>query len=77
MKIPQLNTESHWISLSDMMTGLMIIFLFVAVSYMSRIQKTQKAVDNLTKNYLETRKAIETELKKNYCPTGHNSGKIR
>jgi outer membrane protein OmpA-like peptidoglycan-associated protein len=63
MKIPKLNTESHWISLSDMMTGLMIIFLFVAVSYMSKIQKTQTAVDNLTKNYLEKRKAIEAALR--------------
>ena len=27
-------TEEHWISISDVMAGLMVIFLFIAISYM-------------------------------------------
>ncbi len=33
---PTQNTETHWVSLSDMMTGLMIIFLFIAIAYMQQ-----------------------------------------
>ncbi len=62
MKIPKLNTESHWISLSDMMTGLMIIFLFVAVSYMSKIQKTQKRTEELTEKYVNMRDSLRKDL---------------
>ena len=28
-----------WLSVSDLMTGLMVIFLFVAIAYISRVQK--------------------------------------
>ena len=32
----QQDTEEHWISISDMMAGLMVIFLFIAISYIQR-----------------------------------------
>ena len=28
--------ETHWIPLSDLMTGLMVLFLLIAVTYMMR-----------------------------------------
>ena len=28
-----------WMSVSDLMTGLMVIFLFVAIAYISRVNK--------------------------------------
>ena len=30
-------TEEHWVSISDVMAGLMVIFLFIAISYMKNI----------------------------------------
>lgn len=33
------NNESHWISLSDMMTGLMLVFLLIAILFMQQYQK--------------------------------------
>ena len=33
-----------WMSVSDLMTGLMIIFLFVAVSYMVKVQDNQSVL---------------------------------
>ena len=33
---------SEWISISDMMAGVMMIFLLIAVSYMVVISKTEK-----------------------------------
>ena len=31
-------TEEHWVSISDVMAGLMVIFLFIAISYMLNIR---------------------------------------
>lgn len=33
------NNESHWISLSDMMTGLILVFLLIAILFMQQYQK--------------------------------------
>ena len=33
---------SHWLSISDLMSGLMIVFLFIAISYMYNIHKIAK-----------------------------------
>lgn len=32
--------ESHWISLSDMMTSLMMVFLFISILYMYQVQSS-------------------------------------
>ena len=31
-------TEEHWVSISDVMTGLMVIFLFIAIGYMLSVR---------------------------------------
>jgi len=33
--------ESNWISFSDVMTGLMVVFMFIALSYIMEVQKKQ------------------------------------
>ena len=39
-------TEKHWVSISDVMAGLMVIFLFIAISYMVNAnQKTERFAD--------------------------------
>jgi outer membrane protein OmpA-like peptidoglycan-associated protein len=35
-------TDNIWSSLSDMMTGLMVIFLFISVAYMVKLQEERK-----------------------------------
>jgi outer membrane protein OmpA-like peptidoglycan-associated protein len=47
--------ESHWLSISDLMSGLMMVFLFIAVSYMYHIQK-------IAKNYAQTKQEIYKAL---------------
>jgi outer membrane protein OmpA-like peptidoglycan-associated protein len=50
MKVSQLvrpvkspnNTEDHWIPLSDLMTGLMMIFMLVAVIFMVQVEAQRK-----------------------------------
>ena len=41
------DTEEHWISISDMMAGLMVIFLFIAISYMLHVQAEKEKLRKL------------------------------
>lgn len=36
--------ENNWISISDIMTGLMVVFMFLAISYMIKVQNSQKVI---------------------------------
>ena len=47
-----------WLSVSDLMTGLMIIFLFIAIAYISRVKKNQ----NVLTEYVETKTQLHDKL---------------
>jgi len=47
-----------WMSVSDLMTGLMVIFLFVAVAYMIQVQENQSVLTD----YVDTRKKLHERL---------------
>ena len=51
-----------WMSVSDLMTGLMVIFLFIAVAYMSQVSKNQSVLTE----YVETKQKLHDKLKKQY-----------
>lgn len=42
--------ESHWIPLADLMTGLMMIFMLVAILYMSRINQVASDYQDVKNN---------------------------
>ncbi len=42
--------ESHWIPLSDLITGLMVIFLLIALSYMMRAWQPGRPASNYVMN---------------------------
>ena len=47
-----------WMSVSDLMTGLMIIFLFIAIAYMIEVEKNQ----NVLVDYVETKTKLHDKL---------------
>ena len=47
-----------WMSVSDLMTGLMVIFLFIAVAYMSQLSKNQCVLTE----YVETKQKLHDKL---------------
>lgn len=51
-----------WLSVSDLMTGLMVIFLFVAIAYISRVQKSQSVLTD----YVETKNKLHNKLVKEF-----------
>lgn len=56
-----MSKSNVWMSVSDLMTGLMVIFLFVAISYMVEVQKNQSVIVDYqdTKNKLHERLVSE------------------
>ena len=51
----QVKADEHWMSVSDLMAGLMVVFLFIAVFYI-------KAITQPLTNYEETREEIYQAL---------------
>jgi outer membrane protein OmpA-like peptidoglycan-associated protein len=58
--------ENYWISLSDIMTGLMVIFLFIALSYMRQIKQDQENQNRLLEEYQDTYVALYDTLKQEF-----------
>ncbi|WAC39356.1 hypothetical protein [Pedobacter sp. SL55] len=56
--------ESHWIPLADLMTVLMVIFLFMSISYMALVEKRQKEQNQIFKDYEESKVSLYNELNK-------------
>ncbi|TRX45344.1 OmpA family protein [Fulvivirga sp. M361] len=58
--------ESNWISFSDIMTGLMVIFMFIAISYIVEVQKKQKERDVIFEEFKATKEQLYSELEKTF-----------
>ncbi len=59
------NAEHHWLSVSDMMAGLMIIFLFVAIGYIRPIVRIATAFDQTEQDlYEKLNEEFKTDLER-------------
>jgi outer membrane protein OmpA-like peptidoglycan-associated protein len=54
--------ESHWIPLSDLMTGLMVMFLLIAVTFMMRVEADAYRVRQVAVAYSEIKDALFEDL---------------
>lgn len=61
-KIKTVSREDHWISLSDMMTSLMIVFLLISVIYMIKVQDSVR----VPQIYKETMQGLSKALNKEF-----------
>lgn len=59
---PRSTDESVWISSSDLMSGLMIIFLFISVAFIRQEAPTVLGNEEFSENYLKNIFAIEREV---------------
>lgn len=50
--------QNVWMSVSDLMTGLMVIFLFIAVAYMIQVKENQTVLTD----YVETKTKLHDKL---------------
>jgi len=58
--------DSQWMSISDMMSGLMLVFMFIAISFMIQIQEDKAKIENIAKTYYEDKEALNKALKKEF-----------
>jgi outer membrane protein OmpA-like peptidoglycan-associated protein len=56
------SNESNWRSFSDVMTGLMVIFMFIAISYILEAQKRENEVNDIIEQYKITQQQIYNDL---------------
>ena len=54
--------DNFWIPYADLMTVLMVIFLFISLAYMGLVQFQKKQQDEIFEEYRQTKEAIYTEL---------------
>ena len=58
--------NNSWISFSDLMTGLMVIFMFIAIAYMQETQKKQVERDQLFEEFKITKQELYEELERTF-----------
>lgn len=58
--------ENHWISISDMMSALMIIFLFIAISFMIKVNEQKKDMDKIIRESKQVKIEIYEALNKEF-----------
>ncbi|WKN33795.1 OmpA family protein [Porifericola rhodea] len=58
--------ESQWISISDLMSVLMMIFLFIAISYMINVMEEQERIKEIAVAYNELQDQLYQDLNKEF-----------
>jgi len=56
-------TEDFWPSISDLMSGLMIIFLFISVSFMLKVNQEKESIESIAEQYHDIKVALYNDLK--------------
>ncbi|MDX9861633.1 MAG: OmpA family protein [Rhodospirillales bacterium] len=66
--------DHHWISVSDLMAGLMVLFLFIAITYIRPIVETQNKIREIVvawnESEVDIHKALEEEFEKDLSRWG-------
>jgi outer membrane protein OmpA-like peptidoglycan-associated protein len=59
----KVTSEDHWISVSDLMAGLMMIFLFIAISYMIKVKEIATTYTRIQKQlYYDLQQEFKADL---------------
>lgn len=62
----QRELENPWASVSDMMSGLMIIFLFISVAYMSSVTKEKEKIEEIAIMWDKAQEDLYLDLEKEF-----------
>ncbi len=58
--------EDFWPSISDLMAGLMMIFMFIAISFMLKVNESKKDIEDIAKEYIEVKVEVFQELSEEF-----------
>ena len=65
--------DTPWVSVSDLMSGLMLVFLCIAVLFMREVKQDRDRYADVAEQYSETRVGIQEALEEAF-PTGNPEG---
>lgn len=54
--------DEHWMSISDIMSGLMVVFMFIAVAFIMQVQNEQRQKNEMIYNYAVIKNKIYSAL---------------
>lgn len=54
--------DEHWMQISDVMSGLMIVFMFIAIAFMVQVQNEQRQKNEMIYNYAVVKHEIYAAL---------------
>jgi len=60
------DTEEYWVSISDMMAGLMMVFLFISVLYMIQIERDKAKIEQIAVTYERLRHELYIDLENEF-----------
>ena len=60
------NNNQFWMSTTDLMSGLMIIFMFIAIAYMHEIREVNNGIIYITEGFQDKEKSLFNELNKEF-----------
>ena len=55
-------SEDHWISISDMMTAIMLIFLLIAISFMIKVSEEKRQIEGVAESYFNLKNELYNDL---------------
>src|ERR1700730_4197271 len=62
----QVPEQTHWIPLADLMTGLMMVFLLIAIAYMVKVEAASKHIREIAVLYERMKVELYNDLKKEF-----------
>ncbi|MFM1895208.1 MAG: hypothetical protein RLZZ385_282 [Pseudomonadota bacterium] len=60
------DTEEHWIAVSDLMSGLMMVFLLIAVMYLVIVERKNREIQQVALLYEDLRDALYADLENEF-----------
>ncbi|MEA3315323.1 MAG: OmpA family protein [Campylobacterota bacterium] len=58
--------SEEWMGITDLMSGLMLIFLLIAITFMFQVQKDKKRLEDVSKNFIGVQMAINKALQNEF-----------
>ena len=66
LSLTKIEDGEHWSSISDLMAGLMMIFLLIAIAYMHNIAQGQQKIKKIAVTYHEAQVALYEKLNEEF-----------
>lgn len=61
-----MKSDSEWMSISDMMSGLMLVFMFIAISFMIQVQTDKDKMKEIAITYNKDKNELNQDLLKEF-----------